>query len=117
MRELRWMTAALLLSGCAAPARFQAVAAEARAAEAPPVLKQAYVLQESYRSDHERYATSLAELREVGWEDPPGLRQYHPVRIVRADGDALCMEMLPLEDDLWPQHVDQSGQVQRGPCP
>jgi type II secretory pathway pseudopilin PulG len=111
------MTTALLLSGCAAPARFQAVAADARAAEAESVLKQAYTLQEVYRSVHGRYATTFAELAQVGWEDPPGLRQYHPARIVRAQSDAFCVEMLPLRDDLWAQHVDPSGEAKRGPCP
>jgi type II secretory pathway pseudopilin PulG len=116
---IRRAAAALLLgaSACAAPARFQAVAADARAQEATSVLKQAFTLQEVYRADNDRYATTLAQLREAGWEDPPGLAQYHPPRIVRASADAMCVEMLPLRDDVWPQHVDQSGEVRRGPCP
>lgn len=113
------MAGALLASavGCAPAARFRAVADEARAAEAPPVLRQAFVLQESYRARTGRWAGTLTELAEEGWEIPGGLGQYHPPRIVRAEGDALCMEMLPLREDPWPHHVDQSGQVRPGRCP
>jgi type II secretory pathway pseudopilin PulG len=110
------MAVVLAAAGCA-PARFQAVAAESRAAEAESVLKQAHTLQETYRAVNGRYADTFAELERVGWEAPPGLRQYNPARIAHASGDRYCVEMLPLRDDVWPQHVDQSGQAQRGPCP
>ncbi|MBW3571603.1 MAG: hypothetical protein KY467_10895 [Gemmatimonadetes bacterium] len=111
--------AALLLSGCGggAVAEFGAVSLEARAAEARPVLKQAFTLQEAYRARNDRYAATFRELEEVGWEDPQGMRQYQLPRIVRAEGEALCMEMEPTRPDLWPQHVDQTGVVQRGRCP
>lgn len=119
MARMTAPAAALLLcaSGCAPAARFQAVAADARAQEAASLLKQASTLQHAYREMNNRYAATLAELQEAGWENPRGLRQYHPPRIVRAGADAFCMEMLPLRNDVWPQHVDQSGEVRRGPCP
>jgi hypothetical protein len=119
MRGSTFVMAAVLAAGagCTPAARFQAVAAESRAAEAESVLKQAYTLQETYRAVNGRYAATFAELERVGWEAPPGLRQYHPARIVRASGDDFCVEMLPLRQDLWPQHVGPSGQAQRGPCP
>lgn len=124
MRLSRSMSiaAALLLAACTranAQEQFSTLVLEARAQEGESVLKQAFALQEGYRADTERYATTFDELREAGWEDPPGLRFYQPPRIVRAKGDELCIviEPVPAQPDLWPQHVDQAGQVQRGPCP
>lgn len=110
--------AALLLASCGngAGAEFQAAARESRALEARTVLRQAFSVQESYRAWKDGYATTFDELAEAGWEGGP-LREHHPPRIVRAEGDELCMEMEPLKADLWPQHVDQTGEVQRGPCP
>jgi hypothetical protein len=114
---------ALLLSpGCGGRAaeqagRFDVLVMESRAAEGEQVLKQASVLQEAYRADNQRYATTFAELQEVGWEPPPGLRFYQAPRIVRAGRDALCIVIEPRQAELWAQHVDQTGQVKRGPCP
>lgn len=113
--------AALLLAGCgrAGEAReeFNAVALESRAAEGEQVLKQAFVLQQAYHARNERYAATFAALREEGWEDPPGLQFYQSPRIVRAQGDELCMVIEPRQASLWPHHVDQAGEVRRGPCP
>lgn len=122
VRIIRTATAAaagLLLGGCGggALAEFRAVSMEARAAEARPVLQQAWTLQESFRERNGRYAATLRELEEVGWADPAGLRYYRLPRIVRAGADELCMEMEPRDDALWPQHVDQAGVVLRGLCP
>jgi hypothetical protein len=94
----------------------QAAARESRALEARTVLRQAVSVQKPYRAWKDVYATTRGELAEAGWEGG-ALREYHPPRIVRAEGDDLCMDMQPLKADLWPQHVDHTGEVQRGPCP
>ncbi len=117
--------AALLLAGCGergerlrdAPAEVRRVVGESRAAEAPPILKQAYVLQEAYRQQHGRYAATFGELAEQGWEDPAGMVAHRQPRIVRATGEELCIVMEPLDGALQPQHVDQTGEVRPGPCP
>ncbi len=124
MRLSRSMSiaAVLLLAVCGranAQEQFGTVVLEARAEEGESVLKQAFALQEAYRADPERHATTVDELREAGWEDSPGLRFYQAPRIVKAEGDELCIVIEPVsaQQNLWPQHVDQAGQVQRGPCP
>lgn len=123
MRLSRSFAVAVLLLACGRPAAAQenlgVVVLESRAAEGESVLKQASVLQQAYLADTGRFATTFDELREVGWEDPPGLRFHQPPRIVRAQGEELCIviEPVPAQPGLWPQHVDQSGEVRRGPCP
>jgi hypothetical protein len=116
------VAAVLLLAGCGsageAPQKVDPVVLEAQAAEGESVLRQASVLQQAYRAEKQRYATTFDELREAGWEHPPGLRFYQPPRIVRAQGEELCIviEPVPAQANLWPQHVDQAGEVRRGPC-
>jgi hypothetical protein len=116
--------ATLLLAGCGAggapaekAAEVRRVATESRAAEAPPVLEQAFLLQEAYRGERGRWAATFAELAEVGWEDPPGMAAHRQPRIVRAEGEELCIVIEPLDERLQPQHVDQTGEVRPGPCP
>jgi hypothetical protein len=123
--------AALLLAACGgeegaadegAPAQSRveaaaAVPAAAMAQEAESILRQAYGVQDAYRQEHGRYAATLDELAQAGWQNPQP-RYYRLPRIVRARGEALCMEMQPGGGaDLWPQHVDQTGEVRRGACP
>lgn len=125
MRPTRSLSVAavLLLAACGRAGEtreeFNAVVLEARAMEGEQVLKQASVLQEAYHATNQRYATTFDELRAMGWENPAGLTFYQPPRIVRAQGDELCIviEPVPAQTNLWAQHVDQAGQVQRGPCP
>jgi hypothetical protein len=88
---------------------------EARMAEVVPLLKQIYTLQETYQAQHGVYARTFAELETVGWQAAP-LRHHHAPRIVYAHGGRLCVEVVPREAGLWPQHVDQRGQVRRGRC-
>ena len=88
----------------------------AMAQEADAILRQAYTLQDAYRQEHGRFAASLGELAQAGWQDPHP-RFYRRPRVVRAQGQALCIEMQPARADLWPQHVDQTGEVRRGACP
>ena len=84
-------------------------------AEARPLLKQAYTLQETYRMEHGRYAPTMDALREVGWQEVP-LRHFRQPHVVRADGRRLCIVVEPLSADLWPQHIDEQGDLNRGPC-
>lgn len=127
MRPYRFVSVAavLLLAACGgeaeAPAKAKADPAvlQSQAAEGESVLKQVSTLQQAYRADKGRWAATLDELREAGWEDPSGLQFHQPPRIVRAQGDELCIviEPTPAHDSLWPQHLDQAGDVKRGPCP
>lgn len=124
MRSVRrvWFVAAVLLpASCGrtgeARREFDQAAMESRAMQAQPVLKQAFVLQQSHRDWKGRYAATFDELKEVGWEEPAGLEFYDPPRVVRADDEGFCIVMEPRRDGLWPQHVDQAGSVVRGPCP
>ena len=119
------VAAVLLLAACGRPGAGEAqqkadpVILRSQAAEGESVLKQVSVLQQAYRADKGRWAATFDELREVGWEDPPGLQFHQPPRIVRAQGDELCIviEPVPAHASLWPQHLDQAGDVKRGPCP
>jgi hypothetical protein len=89
---------------------------EARMAEAGPLLKQAYALQQVYRMEHGgRFASTMDALRVVGWQEAP-LRNFRQPRVVRADERRLCMVAEPLTADLWPVHIDEQGDLNRGPC-
>jgi hypothetical protein len=99
----------------AEPPRGGEVPPEARMAEARPLLKQAFTLQETYRMEHGRYAPTMDALRVVGWQEVP-LRHFRQPRVVRADERRLCIVVEPLSADLWPQHIDEQGDLNRGPC-
>ncbi|HEX6367855.1 MAG TPA: hypothetical protein VF006_02905 [Longimicrobium sp.] len=100
----------------AEPARGGEVPPESRMAEAGPLLKQAYTLQQVYRMEHGgRYASTMDALRVVGWQ-PLSLRHFRQPRVVRADERRLCIVAEPLSADLWPIHVDEQGDLNRGPC-
>lgn len=99
----------------AEPARGEQMPPEARMAETGPLLKQAYTLQQVYRMEHGRYAPTMDALRAVGWEPIP-LRHFRQPRVVRADARRLCIVAEPLAADLWPQHIDEQGELNRGPC-
>jgi hypothetical protein len=99
----------------AEPARGAESPPEARMAETGPLLKQAYTLQQVYRMEHGRYAPTMDALRVVGWQEIP-LRHFRQPRVVRADARRLCIVAEPLSADLWPQHIDEQGDLNRGPC-
>jgi hypothetical protein len=99
----------------AEPPRGEQAPPEARMAEAGPLLKQAYTLQQVYRAEHDRFAASMDALRAVGWQEAP-LRHFRQPRVVRADGRRLCIVAEPLAADLWPVHIDEQGDLNRGPC-
>jgi hypothetical protein len=125
MRPYRFVSVAavLLLAACGRAGEtreeFDAVVLQARAQEGELVLKQVWALQQAYRATNQRYATTFDELRAMGWENPVDLKFYQPPRIVRAGSDEVCIviEPVPGQPNLWPHHVDQTDQVQRGPCP
>jgi len=87
---------------------------ETRAVEATGPLKQAYVLQETYRAQYGRYAEGFEQLREVGWEPVP-MRHFHPLQMVRS-GERLCIVARPRAADLWVVHIDEQGRITRGEC-
>ncbi|HEX5869929.1 MAG TPA: hypothetical protein VFY65_05930 [Longimicrobium sp.] len=99
----------------AEPARGAASPAESRMAEAGPMLKQAATLQQVYQMEHGRYASTMDALRVVGWQEAP-LRHFRQPRVVRADERRLCIVAEPLSADLWPVHIDEQGDLNRGPC-
>jgi hypothetical protein len=86
---------------------------EVRTKEADVMLKQAYVLQQTYRAERGTYAAAMDSLRTVGWEPPSGLRYYHPPRVTQWR-DRLCIVAEPRDADLWPVHVDEEGDLGRG---
>jgi hypothetical protein len=98
----------------AAPLRPEQYPPEARAVEATGLLKQAYVLQQTYRAQHDRYAEGFEQLREVGWEPVP-MRHFHPLEMVRS-GERLCIVARPRAADLWPVRIDGQGKIERGDC-
>lgn len=99
----------------AEPAHGEQMPPEARMAETGPLLKQVYTLQQVYRMEHGRYAPTMDALRVVGWQEAP-LRHFRQPRVIRADERRLCIVAEPLAADLWPQHIDEQGDVNRGPC-
>jgi hypothetical protein len=129
MRPYRFLSVAavLLLAGCGGegggggepPAKADPAVLRSQATEGESVLMQVSALQQAYRADKGRWAATFDELREAGWEEPRGLEFHQPPRIVRARGDELCIviEPTPANAGLWPQHLDQAGDVKRGPCP
>jgi hypothetical protein len=127
MRPYRFVIVAALLlqAGCGgeggggAPAKADPAILLSQAAEGESVLKQVSALQQAYRADKGRWAATVDELREAGWEEPRRLEFHQPPRIVRARGEDLCIviEPTPANASLWPQHLDQAGDVKRGPCP
>ncbi|HEU4452743.1 MAG TPA: hypothetical protein VFR81_06770 [Longimicrobium sp.] len=96
----------------AMPLRPEQYPPEARTVEAAGLLKQAYVLQQTYRAQHGRYAEGFEQLREVGWEPVP-MRHFHPLEMVRS-GERLCIVARPRAADLWPVHIDAQGKIARG---
>ena len=80
-------------------------------ARANGTLRQLQVLQMSYRYQRARYAGTLGELEEVGWEPRPHDTGYP--RIVR-HRKRLCVAYVPLTRELpaWSMGVD--GTLHRG---
>jgi hypothetical protein len=96
----------------AAPIRPDQYPPESRAREADGVLKQAYVLQQTYRAQYGHFAANMDSLRVVGWEAVP-LRYFQQPRVVTA-GERLCITVQPRTADLWPMHIDENGKLGRG---
>jgi hypothetical protein len=99
----------------AEPPRGEQLPPEARMMEVRGILKQAYTLQQVYQMEHGRYAAGMDALRAVGWQEVP-LRHFRQPRVARADARRLCIVAEPLTADLWPMHIDEQGDLNRGPC-
>ncbi|HEX2207271.1 MAG TPA: hypothetical protein VHG93_06275 [Longimicrobium sp.] len=99
----------------AEPPRGAQAPPEARMAEAGPMLRQAFTLQETYRMERGAYAPNMDSLREMGWRELP-LRHFRQPRVVRADERRFCIVAEPLSGELWPVHIDEQGDLSRGPC-
>lgn len=76
------------------------------------ILKQLFTLQMAYQARNGRFATSMDELRTVGWEDQDTGR-YRPV--TPDPGSRLCVAMLSTTGapDAW--SMSGEGVVHRGP--
>lgn len=64
-----------ILAALAIP-RFTGASARAKEKEADTILKQIYSLQQVYFAQNGDYAADFADLAEVGWEMPTGLKHY-----------------------------------------
>lgn len=85
-------------------------------AEARPVLKQVYALQETYLAENGAYARTFQELERAGWQALP-LRHHEPPRIATAERGGLCIDIRPIAEGLRPQHVREGGTIGYGRCP
>jgi prepilin-type N-terminal cleavage/methylation domain-containing protein len=64
-----------ILAAIAIP-KFGQASARAKEKEADGILKQYYTLQSAYYAQNGAWAVTDTELREVGWENPTGLKHY-----------------------------------------
>ena len=64
-----------ILAAIAIP-KFNNASARAKEKEADGILSQIYRLQETYFAEKGAYATGDAQLQEVGWQTPVGLKHY-----------------------------------------
>lgn len=64
-----------ILAAIAIP-RFNMATHKSKEKEADMVLSQVYRMQETYRTENGRFATTVTELQSVGFRSPTGLRHY-----------------------------------------
>jgi len=82
-----------ILAAIAIP-KFSSVSKTAKEAEADPILKQAYSLQESYMLKNDEYADTDAKLQTVGWA-PPTDSKYYTYSVKSGAAGAFCVEATP----------------------
>jgi Tfp pilus assembly protein PilE len=75
--------------------RFTRAADRARSSDraAERLLKQAWTMEQTYRAQKGAYASTLEDLRAVGWEEPPASSAFD-LSIVTAGESSLCIEAM-----------------------
>ena len=86
-----------ILAAIAIP-KFSEVSKSSKEAEADPILKQAYSLQETYKQKNDTYASSDAFLGEVGWASQEG--KYYTVSVGSGNDTAFCIEATSKDADV-----------------
>jgi len=94
--------------------RFTRAVERARSSDlqATSMLKTAWTAEQTYRAQNGAYASTLEDLRGVGWEEPPDSSSYE-LAVVSASEGALCIEAgsrggpatLSIQDDGRIEHV------------
>ena len=104
-----------ILAAIAIP-KFNGVTIRSREAEAGPILKQLYTLQERHRAAHGEYATTFAALE--GGASNMTAGKYYGFALSSAGGAAYVACAAPLDATLGLRsfRVDQSGDVTDGAC-
>jgi hypothetical protein len=75
-------------------------------------LQMLFTLQMSYQAQHGRFATTIDELREVGFSDADFAGSYRP--LVTDPGNRLCVAMLPTGERRPAWSMDGQGLAYRG---
>ena len=99
-----------ILAALAIP-RFTGASKAAKQAEAEPILKQMYTMEQAYYARQGRYTTSLNDLREIGWEEPTNLQYFGTPTIPTASETALKVQMQTISPDLKAACIDQTGKI------
>jgi prepilin-type N-terminal cleavage/methylation domain-containing protein len=98
-----------ILAAMAIP-RFNMAAHQSKEKEADLVLKQVYEMQQTYYANHSTYASSVNELKTVGFETPGPMKYYTWNGSV---GIPLCLASNgPWKD----RQVDEDGNLDPGSC-
>lgn len=96
--------------------RYTHAAAAARSeVEARAMLKSAYTQEQAYRAQHGQYAGTLADLREVGWEEPPDTARFG-LTVVTWDEGNLCIEAMSRETPIRVMSIQDSGAIEPVGC-
>src|SRR5215218_455409 len=99
-----------ILAALAIP-RFAGAAGRMKEMEGELLLKQAYMLENRYFSEHGEYAPSLEALKSVGWRQtrPPN---FYTIEVASADSSDVCLQALPLPSaDVQPMRMRTNGLV------
>ncbi|HEX6749705.1 MAG TPA: zinc ribbon domain-containing protein [Longimicrobium sp.] len=92
--------------------QFSKAVNRAKELEGEALLKQAYTLQQEYRSEHDVYARSLSELEPLGWQAQRTV--YYDVEVSAASDRDLCLEAVPKRSagrDVPPLSMDAEGRI------
>jgi type IV pilus assembly protein PilE len=103
-----------ILAAIAVP-RYVETTKRAKEAEAGPILRQVYTLQERHEQATGDYASSLNALEGGGGNFAPGV--YYEFQL-SGGGDAFVACGIPLDDDLGLRsfRINQTGEVTEGTC-
>ncbi len=115
-----------ILAAIAIP-RFTDVGARAKQAEADPILKQVYTLQQTYRVQCGNYSDVLGDpantapgdcndgLADVGWETiTPEYFAVPTITLGAAGSDEFCADMTATDEDLVAMSIDETGTLIEG---